>query len=97
MRLYYNNSTLPRPNVAPRDRGTGFRLSAIDSGARLDMGTATSRYGSDDGVASSQLAGRTVDDVSGTDRNVSVEIIGARMNSDPVVIYDLEVDGAGGK
>jgi hypothetical protein len=97
MRLYYNNSALPRPNVAPRDRGAGFRLSTIDSGSRLDIGAATPRYGSDDGVASTALAGRTVDDMNGTDRAVSVEIIGARMNSDPVVIYDLEVDGTGGK
>ena len=96
MRLYYNNSKSPRPNLAARTRGAGFSFSAIDSSARLDLGANTIKGGADDGVASAQLSGRTIDDLTNADRNVSIEVSGARTGPDPVIIYGIDVSGTVG-
>lgn len=96
VRLYYNNRAAPRPNVAPRSRGAGFAFSSIDAAARIDIGANTLKGGDDDGVATAQLSGRTLDDLNKSDRNVAVEISGGRMSSDPVVIYAVDVAGGGG-
>lgn len=95
MRLYYNNSPHPRPNVAPRNRGTGFTHDVIDAAARLDMGKFTTTYGADTGVARALYAGRTMDDVNSADRSVAVELVGARKNAVPVTLYALNIYGTG--
>jgi hypothetical protein len=97
MRLYYNNAADPRRNLATRVRGAGFSFSTIDSSARVDLGANTISRGSDDGVASAQLSGRTIDDLNTTDRNVAVEIMGARTGGDPVIVYGIDVSGTGGR
>lgn len=96
LRMYYNQATFPRPASARRDRGRGFSFSPIDSGCRHDLGASTAKHASDDGVATALFASRTNEDVSG-DRSVAVEIIGARKNAEPVVIYDIEIKGVEGK
>lgn len=93
MRLYYNNSPHPRRNVAARNRGVGFTADAVDSAARLDMASNTSKYGEDTGVARALFAGRTLDDVASADRHVAVELVGARRHTDPIVFYKLDVLG----
>jgi hypothetical protein len=93
MRLYYNNSPHPRPNVVPRDRGVGFVSNTVDSGGRLDMAANTTKYGYDTGVARALLSGRSMDDVASSDRAVAVELAGARTTEEPVVIYTLDVAG----
>lgn len=93
MRLYYNNSPSPRATVAPRNRGIGFAADVVDGGHKLDMSDATRKYGSDSGVANALLAGRTFDDVSSADRHVAVELVGARKNAEPVVFYQMQVQG----
>jgi hypothetical protein len=93
VRLYYNNSQYPRPNVAARNRGTGFSSGVNDSATRLDMGALTSRTGYDSGVAKGSFANRSIDDIKSADRHVAVELLGARKNADPVVIYALDVYG----
>ena len=95
MRLYYNNSPYPRPNVAARDRGVGFSSNTVDSGGRLDMAANMTKYGADTGVARALLSGRTMDDVASSDRAVAVELVGARKTPEPVVIYTLDANGAG--
>lgn len=95
MRLYYNNSPHPRPNVASRDRGVGFTSNTVDSGGRLDMAASTTKYGADTGVARALFSGRTLDDIASADRAVSVELSGARKTDEPVVIYTLEAGGTG--
>lgn len=97
LRLYYNNAQAPRANLATRVRGTGFSFSQIDSAARLDLGANMIKGGADDGVAGAQLSGRTIDDLNNTDRNVAVEVSGARTGADPVVLYGIDVGGTGGK
>lgn len=95
MRLYYNNSPHPRPNVAARDRGVGFTSNTTDSGGRLDMAANMTKYGADTGVARALLSGRTMDDIASADRAIAVELAGARKTSDPVVIYSLDANGVG--
>jgi hypothetical protein len=46
------------------------------------------------GVARSLYSGRTTDDMQGADRNVAVELTGARKTAAPVVFYTLDVYGA---
>jgi hypothetical protein len=93
VRLYYNNSQHPRPNVAARNRGTGFSSGVNDSATRLDMGALTAKTGYDSGVAKGSFANRSIDDIKSADRHVAVELLGARKNADPVVIYALDVYG----
>jgi hypothetical protein len=61
----------------------------VDSGFRLDMGGASA----ESGVSAAMLSGRTVEDLSSTDRHVAVELAGARKSADPVVFYQLDQRG----
>lgn len=96
LRMYYNNADYPRHNVVPRDRGAGFRASTPDAAARLDMGKLTVSYGADNGVARSVFSGRTLEDIRSADRHVSVELVGARRTSEPVIVYQLDAFGTTG-
>jgi hypothetical protein len=96
MKMYYNNSPHPRPNIAPRTRNAGFRATTPDAASRLDMGKLTAEYGYDSGVATSVFSGKTLEDMRSADRHVSVELIGARRTSDPVIVYQLDVFGTTG-
>lgn len=92
-RLYYNNSKHARLNVANRNRGVGFSSSVVDGAARLNMAAQTTKTGYDSGVAKASFANRSIDDIQSADRHVAVELLGARRNADPVVIYSLDVYG----
>lgn len=92
-RLYYNNSKYARFNVANRNRGVGFSSSVVDGAARLNMAAQTTKTGYDSGVAKGAFANRSIDDIQSADRHVAVELLGARRNADPVVIYSLDVYG----
>ena len=94
LRAYYNGSKTPRPNIAERDRGTGFRQDTVDPAARLDMAESSEEYGVDSGVAKAMFFGRSSGDVRGTDRHVATEIIGPRRTSEPLVLYQLDIHGA---
>ena len=97
LRMYYNNSTSPRYNVAARDRGVGFSQSAVEAGSRYDMASATTKTGSDSGVATAMFTGRTMSDIKSADRHIAVELVGARKNADTVTFYGLEIAGTAGK
>ncbi len=88
-RLYYNNSPHPRPNVVNRNRGVGMVSRTVDGASRLNMGAASMR----NGVAKALLASRTIDDIQSGDRYVAVELLGAQVTAEPVVIYALDVYG----
>lgn len=89
MRLYYNNAPHPRRNIAARNRGVGFTADTVDSGFRLDMGGASA----ESGVSAAMLSGRSVEDLSATDRHVAIELAGARKTPEPVIFYQLEQRG----
>lgn len=94
LRTYYNGSKTPRPNVAERDRGSGFRQDMVDPAARLDVGKSLEPYGQDTGVVRAIYSGKASDDMRGSDRHVAVEIIGPRRRQDPIVLYEIDVYGA---
>jgi hypothetical protein len=96
-RLYYNNSPHARPNVADRNRGVGFVSSTVDGASRFDMAAQTKKTGYDNGVASGLFSGKSFRDIQSSDRHVAVELVGARKNADPVVIYELDVYGTTAK
>jgi hypothetical protein len=93
LRLYYNNSPYPRPNVVQRNRGTGFVHSTVDNGARMDMSADLRGTGADSGVVNAVFMGRTMDDMQSGDRQVAVEIVGAQKTSDPVTVYGISIAG----
>lgn len=93
VRAFYNNSQHPRPNIAYRDRGTGFVQSDVEPAARLDMSEFTRQTGDSSGMARALLAGRTVDDFQGTDRHVAVELAGVRRQEPRVIVYSADVYG----
>ena len=96
LRTYYNNAASPRPNVAPRNRGSGFAHDTVDNAARHDLAADTKATGADSGVASAMFSGRTLTDFSG-DRYVAVELVGARKSSHPLTFYGLDIAGTEGK
>jgi hypothetical protein len=100
LREYFNNSSSPRSNVMPRDRGTGFVHDTVGAKTTLDMAAARSSLGSATGVAKAQFAGRNYSDMAGADRHVAVELTAAAVSAnagDPVpsqpLLYGLEVSG----
>lgn len=97
LRTYYNNSTFPRGNVAPRDRGTGFVHDTVDNAARRDMEAQQTSVGYETGVATAMFSGRSLDDIRSSDRHIAVELVGARTAPDPVTIYEISLDGVAGK
>lgn len=94
LRTYYNNSQVPRHNVAYRERGNGFVHGTVDDAARLDMAANTEEYAVDSGVATAMFSGRSLGDIRSTDRHVAVELIGASKSDSPVTFYELNVMGA---
>ncbi len=96
-RLYYNNSPHARPNAAYRNRGVGFVSNTVDGASRLDMAAQATKTGYDSGVAKAAFASRSMDDIQSSDRHVAVELIGARKNPQPVIVYALDVYGTADK
>jgi hypothetical protein len=100
LREYFNNSTSPRSNVMPRDRGTGFIHDTSGAKTTLDMAATRSPLGLATGVAKAQFAGRNYSDTAGADRHVAVELSCPAVSAnagDPTpsqpLIYGLEVSG----
>ena len=96
LRTYYNNADSPRPNVAPRNRGSGFAHNTVDNAARHDLAADTLATGADSGIASAMFAGRTLADFSG-DRYVAVELVGAKKSTHPLTFYGIDIAGVEGK
>jgi len=100
LREYFNNSSAPRSNVMPRDRGTGFVHDTAGARTTLDMVSTRSALGLATGVAKAQFAGRNYTDNAGADRHIAVELTcpavpanaGDPTPSQPL-IYGLEVAG----
>jgi hypothetical protein len=83
--------------VAYRNRGVGFVANTVDGASRLDMAAQTTKTGYDSGVAKAVFASRSLDDIQSSDRHVAVELVGARKNAQPVVIYALDIYGTAEK
>lgn len=100
LREFFNNSSHPRVNAMPRDRGTGFVHSTTGARTTLNLSAARSPLGQATGVAKAQFAGRNYSDMGGADRHVAVELSGDSVlanETDPtpseVLLYAMEVNG----
>ena len=98
LREYFNNSSSPRTNVMPRDRGTGFVHDSTRT--TLDMASTRSPLGTSTGVAKAQFAGRNLSDMGGADRHVAVELASPAVSAntgDPTpsqpLVYGLDIAG----
>lgn len=96
LRTYYNNAAAPRYNVAPRNRGVGFRNDTIDNAVRHDMGASVEATGSGTGIATAMFSGKTLADTQSGDAYVAVELVGPRKSRDPVTFYGMELSGTKG-
>jgi hypothetical protein len=93
LRMYYNNKSYPRVNVVDRDRGTGFVADASEPVTRIDMDAGKLPENISSGVCRALFAGKTIDDVRGNDRHLSLELSGEVGDEGPVVIHQLDVFG----
>lgn len=94
VRLYYNNSSSPRPNAVATDRGTGVTTTTGSTESVLEMSATRSALGDATGFAQVQLVGRINDESAGADRHIAVGLAGTQTTS-KAVIHSLSVEGAG--
>lgn len=93
LEAYYNGAKYPRSNVVTRDRGTGFVHSEEVPAAVLDMKATQAQSSEAHGVARAIFSGRTLDDMSGTDRHIAVGLSGKQDDSGQVTIHSVDVYG----
>lgn len=94
--LYYNGSSTARSNVAKRDRGVGFVAQQDSPESTLDM--QLNQHGGDaPAIASALFSSRTLRDIYGSDRFVSVELSGFQTDAGAVILHELEVEGVAEK
>lgn len=93
LEAYYNGAKYPRSNVVTRDRGTGFVHSEEVPAAVLDMKATQAQSSEAHGVARAIFAGRTLDDMSGTDRHIAIGLSGKQDTSGQVTIHSVDVYG----
>lgn len=93
LEAYYNGAKYPRSNVVTRDRGTGFVHSEEVPAAVLDMEATQAQSSEAHGVARAIFSGRTLDDMSGTDRHIAIGISGKQDDSGQVTIHSVDVYG----
>lgn len=92
LEAYYNGASYPRSNVVNRNRGVGFTHSDTVPAATLDMQATPQQNAEAHGVARALFAGRTLEDMAGSDRHISVGLSGKQDNS-RVVIHSVDVYG----
>lgn len=93
VRMYYNNSSQPRPNAVASDRGTGFVCDAGSTQATLNMAATRSPLGTANGFAQLSFSGRIDDRSTGADRTMSIEVAGTA--SEKIVIHNAQIEGVG--
>ncbi len=94
---FYNNAKYPRSNVVRRDRGAGFVHSDEIPAAVLNMKSTPQQDAEAHGVARALFAGRVLDDMTGSDRHVSIALSGKQDGSGPVSIHQVDVYGVNSK
>lgn len=99
LRVYYNNSPVPRPNFALRDRETGFVHDVTGSSSTLNTSASRSSLGPASGVSIARFAGRGADDAVGNDRHVAVEIssdpptVRTDSEANTTVVFEIDAQG----
>jgi hypothetical protein len=93
LETYYNGAQYPRSNIVTRDRGTGFVHAEDIPAAILDMKADQAQRSESHGVARALFAGRTLDDMAGTDRHLAIGLSGKQDDSGKVTIHSVDVYG----
>ena len=93
LETYYNGAEYPRCNVVTRDRGTGFIHSQDVPAATLNMQKTQIQDSESHGVARALFSGRTIDDMSGTDRHVAVGLSGKQDHGGRVTLHVVDIYG----
>jgi hypothetical protein len=93
LEAYYNGASYPRSNVVARNRGVGFSHSDSVPAATLDMQATPLQNAESHGVARALFAGRTLDDMAGTDRHIAIGLSGKQDNAGSVVVHSVDVYG----
>lgn len=99
VRQFFNNSSAPRENVMPRNRGTGFVHETEGAKATLNMKASRSPLAEASGVAKAIFAGRSTDDMAGSDRHIAVGVYSQPSETtdtttlSPATLYGIEMRG----
>ena len=93
LETYYNGAQYPRSNIITRDRGTGFIHAEDIPAAILDMKADQAQRSEAHGVARALFAGRTLDDMAGTDRHLAIGLSGKQDDAGKVTIHSVDVYG----
>ena len=96
LETYYNGAAYPRSNVVTRDRGTGFVHSEDVAACTLNMQKTSIQDSEAHGVARALFAGRTLDDMSGNDRHISVGLSGKQDDAGRVTLHVVDIYGVNG-
>jgi hypothetical protein len=95
--LYYNGSKTPRANVARRDRGVGFIHDDEIPAAFVNLKLLPHQEAETNGVARALFAGKTLEDFSGNDTHVAVQLWGTQTAAGPVTIHTVDLMGVAEK
>ena len=90
---YYNGASYPRSNVVARDRGVGFKFSDKSPSSTLDMIATSEQKLESHGVARAVFSGRTLADMDGSDKHISIGLSGKQDGSGQVAIHSVDIHG----
>ena len=96
LETYYNGASYPRSNIVTRDRGVGFTHSEEVPAATLDMQATPVQEAESHGVARALFAGRTIDDMDGSDKHMALGLSGKQDSSGHVVVHVVDIYGVSG-
>ena len=93
LEVFYNGSVTPRSNVVGRDRGIGFVHEEDSPIAHVDMKIQPSQEAESHGIARALFAGKTFEDMAGSDTHVAIRLHGKQTDAGNVVIHSLDLQG----
>jgi hypothetical protein len=93
MEVFYNGSKVPRSNVVGRDRGIGFVHDENSPVAHVDMKIQQSQEAESHGIARALFAGKTLEDMWGSDTHLAVRLYGQQTDAGDVVIHSVDLQG----
>ena len=96
LETYYNGASYPRSNIVTRDRGVGFVHSEDVPAATLDMQATPVQEAESHGVARAVFAGRTMDDMDGSDKHLAIGLSGKQDDAGSVVVHVVDIYGVSG-
>lgn len=96
LQVFYNGSSVPRGNVIRRDRGVGFIHDNSEPSCYVDMKILPHQEAETHGIAKALFAGRTLEDIYGSDTHVSIKLHGEQTEAGPVILHSVDVMGVSG-